>query len=594
MADYDGVTPGTVLADASVAEFISELGLGIAKAQRALDDNSVDQLAEYIAPIDSLGGRSLLDLGMSPAFYHYQHADISLSMQVSLKVEKNVGVKLNLSGSHSTTSTSNDDSNETSSSSSSGSSNSTSTSTAKIEIEAASAGALTVDGITHQLTGASPRERIKNLKTALKGDGGSVIPWVFTPPSSTPVLTSLDVHPDDVDKVLIGGNTVAFMFGAYNAALVQVVSDAETTYALNPSNSATVAAGLGVPGHADKLAADVVAMDGYRATVFGSPDKPAVTAHFDTSFQDEFDNEADRDMIRFLAKACEAAGIDLTVEGFADRQQFSTASEVKNNQLGQSRGDYVISLLKEHGYTRTITHTPSEGDQAAIDNGDAIRLNNRAFRKVEITTTQAASLVYLERTDDAKPAIAKTATPNTGSDNKFVGFLEPLDTHQFKLASKVKLGTAGNPADAGLAARGPAPDGTLAARTATQHAEQLAARINGDSTTHTANHEGNVVRVFNRGDKFSLMLVSTSNQTIKLTGSNSVSVTEQFKKSDASTITSKKTGNRSTAIAASVDVGYSRKFEVSVTGNSAISARLVSLPAPPAFLEVIKEFLAEG
>ncbi len=35
----------------------------------------MNQIAEFVEPREGLGGRSLLDLGLSPAFYHFQHAD---------------------------------------------------------------------------------------------------------------------------------------------------------------------------------------------------------------------------------------------------------------------------------------------------------------------------------------------------------------------------------------------------------------------------------------------------------------------------------------------------------------------------------------
>lgn len=40
--------------------------------------------------------------------------------------------------------------------------------------------------------------------------------------------------------------------------------------------------------------------------------------------------------------------------------------------------------------------------------------------------------------------------------------------------------------------------------------------------------------------------------------------------------------------AASIDVAYSRKFSVSTEGASSIAARLVSLPAPEVFTQIIK------
>ena len=89
MADENPIekmTPGQILADASVAEFIKAMGLSIADAQKALDLNSLAQVGEYVEPRPGLGGKSLLQLGLSPPFYHYQHADLTVSMQLTMKV----------------------------------------------------------------------------------------------------------------------------------------------------------------------------------------------------------------------------------------------------------------------------------------------------------------------------------------------------------------------------------------------------------------------------------------------------------------------------------------------------------------------------
>ena len=130
MADYDGLKPGEILADASVAEFISRLGLGIAEAQRALDENSIDQLAEFTKARDDLNGKTLLDLGLMPAFYHYQFADLSCSLQLSLKVQKSTGVDFKISTDIKNDKTSTDSDTSTETETSSGSTNTTSTRTA--------------------------------------------------------------------------------------------------------------------------------------------------------------------------------------------------------------------------------------------------------------------------------------------------------------------------------------------------------------------------------------------------------------------------------------------------------------------------------
>ncbi len=96
MASYEGMTPGQILADTSVADFIKELGLGIAEAQAALDKNSIEQIAVLSQTTPTFSGKSLIELGLTPPFYHYQYADLEVSLSLSLKVQTEIGVDVGL------------------------------------------------------------------------------------------------------------------------------------------------------------------------------------------------------------------------------------------------------------------------------------------------------------------------------------------------------------------------------------------------------------------------------------------------------------------------------------------------------------------
>lgn len=93
--------PGSTLA--SVAELFSQLGLGVAEAQAALDDNSVRQtliLAGVLNPdgtvpasgtspqVPKVGDKTLLELGFVPSFYYFESVDISVSMFVSMTYKR--------------------------------------------------------------------------------------------------------------------------------------------------------------------------------------------------------------------------------------------------------------------------------------------------------------------------------------------------------------------------------------------------------------------------------------------------------------------------------------------------------------------------
>jgi len=595
MSDLDNLTPGEVLAEASVADFISKLGLGIAQAQQALDTNTIDQLAEYLVPRPGLDGKSLLDLGLSPAFYHYQHADISLSMQLSLKVEQEIGVKLNLSGSVNDNSTSSDDASSSESSSSSGSSSTKVVRDAKVEIAAASAGSLTVGDKTHALAGSSPKERIKALQAAVAAGNPDVVPWIIDEPAATVVLLPKDVHADDTDKVVIKNSTVAYVFGGFNSVLARIENDTATTYELNSTTSAAIAGGEGsATAHADALVTEVnTNLAGYSARRLTDSDGALAQTFFDTGKHNFFTNDEDYDKVRSAAQTAQANGLDLEIEGFTDRQLFANASvdesDKRNRELGDKRSVYVKQLLQANGFTGSATMKPSEGDKAASAT-DSRGQNNQQFRRADIRVPGAGVLVLIERTVSSAATI-EDVSPDSGTGNRFLPPTDADETHQFKSASSVEIQGASE--TYALAARADGGTGVLLDADAVTHAGQLAARINANSADHTANHDGNVVTVFPKTAKFSLTLVSVSTEKFSLSSSEAITVTKEFTRSSTSSITTKRTGNKAVAVAGSLDVGFSRKFETSITGNSSISARLVSLPAPPAFLAVIKDYLED-
>lgn len=90
MERLDHLKPGDVLGQADLATYISAMGLGVAEAQRALDDNSVHQLGDFLDPQLGLEGKSLIQLGLMPAFYHFRSATLTCSVSMSLRVQETI------------------------------------------------------------------------------------------------------------------------------------------------------------------------------------------------------------------------------------------------------------------------------------------------------------------------------------------------------------------------------------------------------------------------------------------------------------------------------------------------------------------------
>ena len=95
--------PGKQLAALPIDKMIGMLGVGVAKAQAALDENAINtaiKLGEtYLNLPDpqqdgELISRSLLSLGFMPTFYQFTEATLDLKVEMKWQVETNTSMKL--------------------------------------------------------------------------------------------------------------------------------------------------------------------------------------------------------------------------------------------------------------------------------------------------------------------------------------------------------------------------------------------------------------------------------------------------------------------------------------------------------------------
>lgn len=595
MADYDGLTPGQVLADASVAEFIKTLGLSIAEAQQALDENSVDQIGEFITPREGLGGRTLLDLGLSPAFYHYQHADISCSLQLSLRVEKDLSVGLNLNGSFSDTQTSSSDESESSESTESGSSTASRERTAEISVQSSSTGALTLGGRQFQISGDDPLARIRALQEAVTSDPQAGVPrLLYEHPDRTFTITT-DAEPE---KVATTDRTVAFKGGGFDRCVIQIDQNSATDYEFNGSTTVNTTAQGSLQAYAEHVETEVEGA-GYSASLY-APSDPITTTHFKTgkhhleTFSIDGTTYND-DMIQslgYLAQFAQDHNLDLEVEGFADAQRYrnqpASSSDQSNIDLGNRRADEIIRILVGQGLpANKVTRKASRGSADARAAGGTP--DNVNFRKAEIRIKNRSVYYLLVRSPNSSLTIESVTPDKTTPGTSGNGFAWLYRPQPLSLSGKKVTIEGTDFPFSGASAAG------HAAGSPSAYAENLKNDINANaSVDFSASAEANVVTVFGKTTPFRLTLVSSEERSIQISGTEGITVTRQFTRTESSNLTRQNTGNRAVAVGASLDVRFSRQFEMNVTGNSSISARLVSIPAPPEFLETIKTFLAQN
>ena len=104
--DLEELGPGRQLAALPIDKMIGMLGVGVAKAQAALDDNSINtaiKLGEtYLnlpdpADSEAMISRSLLSLGFLPTFYQFTEATLDLKVEMKWHVEVNTDIKASAS-----------------------------------------------------------------------------------------------------------------------------------------------------------------------------------------------------------------------------------------------------------------------------------------------------------------------------------------------------------------------------------------------------------------------------------------------------------------------------------------------------------------
>lgn len=591
MPDLESMTPGQILADASVADFITSLGLGIAEAQTALDANSVNQLPEFVKPIPSLGGKSLFELGLSPAFYHYQHADLTCSLQLTLKVGNTLNVGVGLNGSYGAGGTSTSEESATETETESGTSSSTTERSAQLEVRSSSTGNLAVGGRSFALTGPDALARIRALQDSVTADSAAGVPRVLYEAPRDTFAISTDAPGE---RVVTTDRTVAFVGMGFARGLIRIDANADTSYRLNDTLTVDTTAQADLDAYAAHVAAQISATSGFEATA-SSADPTLHRVHFETgrhaitpfTAEGEERNRSVLSTLESLAQMSRDRDMPLRVVGHTDRQPYPggrAVSDGANLALGQRRADAVRDKLIALGAAPgniTATSDGVAGARAAGGPADQVRWRNAdisfdpPIRYILVRATAATASLTNVTPDDLTPPLS------TG--NAWIHLLIPQEVPlagESVTIDGIEFNFSGS------------PGGGAASGTNNAYAHNLAALINESTTADfTASADANVVTVYRKSSPFTLTLYTTESREMSLSGTEDVTVTRQFTRTSTSSSESTADSNSTVAFGATLDVRYSRQFESTITGNSSITARLVSIPAPPQFLETIQDYL---
>ena len=586
MADENPIEllrPGQILADSAVTDYIKAMGIAIAEAQMQLDINSLRQVGEYAEPRPGLGGKSLLQLGLSPPFYHYQHADLSVSMQIVMKIAEQsafgIGAKLDLGFEQG------------------GPVAAASAREAQVTVKSVPA-SVTVDGKKTDSAGTDVEAAAEQLATALRSPAGP-FERAFTSTERKPVTAALE--PGNAKNPILTPNAVAFIKPAESSAGVIRIEQTPPPggpgeiFKLATGKETTVTSEANRTLYARKVVQQLNALGGFKARLVNDaggtsngPDAPGALgiALFDTD-KAVLKKEALSEL-EITAKAIKDGNLTVNVVGYGDTR----ASNEYNTKLGQRRANAVAEQLKAYGVAPAkIASVTSGGEDRWKDTPQ--NTDNLQFRRAEVVLAGSSDLIIVVEDDGTQ--LQATPTPDKtggGSGNGFIFAKKfsalPVD------GTAVKLGASAT--SVAIKKDAVNDSGNLFAEGSPEaFAFNLARDINSGTATHKvrASRSGGVVLLANADDAVVIDLVTLSANDIKLEAAGGASVTKPLAGIAAGPTASKDKPKVTAAVGITVDYRKSRQFEQSVNGNSAISARLVAVPAPVEFLDELKQYLGQ-
>lgn len=535
--------PGDVLGQVDLASYIGAMAKGVAEAQKALDDNTIGLLGQFAQPIDSLAGKSLLALGLSPAFYHFRSATISASVSMSIRVRQEIDVKVHVEAGKSTDSTTKvtSGSSDVASARTSVKISQQQTATANASSQASAMEA--IDSYSEQNSSASSHyvlaERLAVAdKTSLTHTG-------LVRYSAQADLFA--VVPKDKHWGVIG-------LAGGSGANEQFTIKAQPPFTPGPTNDAKALAAA-LEQHLTTGSGAIGAV--YVLYGDGRPgDLTEVLFDTNSHVVKPVANHDYQVRLRALAQIIVAAELgSVSVTGSTD----GVGPTDYNKRLSELRAKAVAAVLEAHGVT--VSAATGIGEQGAINNQAD---QGRRKATVAFATPPPGCFIYVE---DAAAAFAQPT-----------------------------MGPAGSATTNGLRLENDYPGsgtGTVANVSVTS-AHELAVEINKLQSVE-ASEVGELVYLTNKessGKKVAKVRVyAAENSSLDTSSSSDLTFDQAVSEQKTAVDTSETETNRAVAVAGSLDVRFSRMFDVSMAGNMSIAAELVSVPPPAEFLQFIKDSL---
>lgn len=605
MSDLTNFSEGaSILQQVDVSDIFTNLAMGIAEAQQKLDDNSIAQAIKLAET--NIDGESLLALGFAPVFYAFQYADISASinLRMGLKeaLEFGFGLDAQLSNQKGYTTA-----NRTFLSSNSYSETTEEyKSVRQLNFRAKEKKAIKINGkFISQSESSVSKSRLEDFKQRIKTDAS--VDQVYEEVESKTLTENKSVG---VDVWMDGGFLRVEEGLHFNKLGVGVfkIKNFATATTIDVDGGTGSSVGFSMPGNfEDTSLASTLSAAGTGATLYALTKEGDLHAKFGSdwvklSSKFYFKYNSDEITIGQNLKTGPNDSSNLT---------YAYPGAIVDND-NQNHDQHplihkVLRLIKNHDSDVSITITgmtdPKGGDNPknkSLAKRRAEKLRDHIFGS---TAPVNVEIDTITNTAGASDLLKRHAIIKLNAD-----YLIFINGDVSESATPAKTSTGANKfiyADRTTSTATPLEStftvldvmyGTTTLQASSGTFSEIWESVQEDLQTHSHEAISNTF-YYSLDDEaiVKLHLLSNKSEEISIAensesdsnGSENQSSYLWAKTKNESAASSESSSNSnqdsSFAFAASVDFRMSRQFEMSMEGNSSMSARLISLPAPDAF-----------
>ncbi|WP_289045424.1 OmpA family protein [uncultured Olleya sp.] len=514
-----------VLQQVDVSDIFTSLAMGIADAQKKLDDNSIAQITKLANT--TLGDKSLLELGFAPAFYSFTYADISANIHLKMKMKDEFALSVQVDATYNSGKQGKDNYKNVEKEKAFNSEKSSFKSSRKFLMKSSTKNAVVINDNHYKLDesiGIVSRIDEFHSKIIQSQDverlNYSVLQEFvtrYTPPlpADFRILKITDYSGNDVDKDVTGNATGEITIGSSDFLSVYSASGGDYGFSGQLIYGSTVSP------------KDLEFHFGF--------DKRILNFNYAQGTIDNAGKDAEFEALASILREDDTASI--VIKGYTD----SSGADAYNINLSKDRCEAMRDYLVAQGARATQIQIEPKGETLARANSGPDDTKNEVFRKVSITITSGADYIYFN-------SGLIDATPDTGA-NYFI----------INSNSSLEISSSAE-----------------------------------DISDYWTEERHGIDYYLDKETQIEFSAYSKTSESINISKEEEEGSVDEVKiaqSESTSQLLSDNSGNsksdQTVALGLNVDLRMSKQFEMSVEGNSSMSARMVALPPPDGFLKYV-------